>query len=548
MRWLFPKHTSSKDADLPERIAALTATIGRLMKVGGAAGVSVGLMHHGKPMYHDNYGFRDIQKRLPLTEDSIFPTGSLTKAIVAAGLGILVEEGKATWETLVKDILPDYHIKDRILQNCTTVADLLCHRTGMSGGEALWIGTENNVLIGGENSMKYLNSQTRSASFRGQFRYCNLGYELAGHVIEQLSGVRWSEFLLSRIIQPLGMKRTSFTTPPKRTDNVVTSYNTLDDGTPTPITACKLGDNGFGGACGGMRSCVSDLLRLYSSFLQSFNDQFAHKRTATDGSPLKQVISLMSSHIPLNRLTSLEASYGLGWARVQLPGTMGAIGLNPSVVPGGMPVTGKGTKPELVFYHQGSLPGALACVMLIPRTETAIVVLSNSLTLNDTPDWIAQLILEEVLAVPKEKRNDFLHYAEISAQTALKWHSDTSRALQQARKSGTSPRPLQDYVRTYWDDAHIFKIVVTEEHGVLYWAFQGLKSEKFRLHHYEDDTFTWLQPRNDLVKRGRWVGQDAEFWKAAFMTGEKGTIEHLFWVHTIGMPAAKFSRPENGTL
>ena len=65
---------------------------------------------------------------------------------------------------------------------------------------------------------------------------------------------------------------------------------------------------------------------------------------------------------------------------------MGAVGCNPSLMPDGMPIVGKGVPSRLVIYHQGSLPGALSAVVLIPGTETAIVVMSNSLALNDSPD------------------------------------------------------------------------------------------------------------------------------------------------------------------
>lgn len=91
---------------------------------------------------------------------------------------------------------------------------------------------------------------------------------------------------------------------------------------------------------------------------------------------------------------------------------MGDIGCNPLLMPNGVPVVGKGAPSQLVIYHQGSLPGALAAVILIPDTESAIVVLSNSLSLNDTPDWVGQLILEEVLEVPE--RNDYIRAAESS--------------------------------------------------------------------------------------------------------------------------------------
>ncbi|KAG6990993.1 hypothetical protein G7Y79_00059g091780 [Physcia stellaris] len=527
-------------AGVPERVAALGPTIEKLMSIGGTAGLSLGILQHGKPIYHANYGFRNVQEKLPMTEDTIVPGCSLAKAMTAASIALLVEENKLTWDTRLKDILPEFGIKDDILRNHTTVEDLLCHRTGMSWGDNYYISSENNVIIPGKAGMKYLNSQEPISPFRGQFRYNNLHYELAGYVIEKISGEKYSDFVTSRLTQPIGMPRTSFKSPQAGTDNVATCYNVLDDGTPTAIPCVKAGDDGFGASSGGIRSCVTDLLRLYGVFLASANDQFANERTSTKDSPLKQVNYLMSAKMPMSQPTRSETSYAFGWARTQLPGRMGAIGCNPGLMPSGMPIVGKGAPSQLVIYHQGSLPGALAAVVLLPDTESAIVVLTNTLSLNDTPDWVSQLVLEEMLEVPD--KNDYVAAATTSVAQNAKWYSDTREELSKSRKTNTSPKKLEEYIGTYWDAIHVVKIEVSLEEGNLHWALQGLPSEKFSLEHYENDTFTWLQPRNELAKRGRWVDQGADFWKLRFEANSDGEIEKVFWVHDVGVPAVEYRK------
>lgn len=530
---------------IPKRITALGPTIEKLMSIGGTAGLSLGILHHGKPIYHANYGFRNVQQKLPMTKEIIMPGCSLAKAMTAASIALLVEEDKLTWNTRVKDILPEFEIQDDVIRNHATVADLLCHRTGISWGDNYYIGTENNVIIPGKDGMRYLSSQKPVLPFRGQFQYNNLPYELAGYVIERLSGVKYSDFVTSRLTPPIGMPRTSFKTPQAGTQNVATCYNVLDDGTPTPVPCVKTGDKGFGAASGGIRTCVEDLLKLYGVFLASANDQFAHGSTSTEGSPLKQVSHLMSAKMPMSQPTRSESSYAFGWARVQLPGRMGNIGCNPGLMPNGMPVVGKGAPSQLVIYHQGSPPGALAAVLLLPNNESAIVVLTNTLALNDTPDWVAQLVLEELLEVPY--RNDYLTAAKMSVAENAKWYSSTVEELTKNRKADTSPKNLEDYVGTYWDAIHVVKIEISLEDGTLYWALQAFTSEKFSLDHYQHDTFTWLQPRDELAKRGRWVDQGAEFWKLRFESKD-GQIEKLFWVHEIGVPAMEYKKLAKGAL
>lgn len=531
-------------SDLATRLDDLGPTIEKLMKIGGSAGVSLGVVSGGKPTYHRSYGVRDTGHILPVTEDTIFPTGSLTKALTAASIAMLVDEKKATWNTLVKDALPNFHSKDETLQNCLTLTDILCHRHGMSWGDNLVIGTDSNILIGGPQAMDYINDQVILLPFRGQFAYSNVAYDLAGLVIEALSGQSYNDFVTTHILEPLGMNRSFMSTPPSDIVDISKCYNALDDSSVTSISCPKTGDNGFMGSTAGLRSCVSDLMKLYAAFVTSFNDQFATGLTATEGSPFKQVTELMSAKIPMDQPSRNEVSYALGWGRVQLPGKMGQIGLNPSLLPNGMPAIGNEIPPELVIFHQGSMPGTLSIAILLPKTNSAIVVLTNSLSLTDVADWIGQLVLEEVLNVPQSARPDLVKFAEMTISENLRWYPAVTKELEEGRINGTNPRELQQYVGTYWDAIHIFKIVVTLEDGILYWALQGLHTEKFPLKHYMNDTFTWFQPRDELSRRGRWVGADqaAPFWKVEFKPNETGTIDRIYWVHDVGVPPTEYKK------
>lgn len=90
-----------------ERLHALRSKIEELMRIGGTPGLILGVMQDGKPIFNAPYGFRDAAKHLPLDEETILPVSSLIKAVTAAALGISIDQGKATWDTLSKKILPD---------------------------------------------------------------------------------------------------------------------------------------------------------------------------------------------------------------------------------------------------------------------------------------------------------------------------------------------------------------------------------------------------------------------------------------------------------
>lgn len=81
------------------------------MSIEGTVSILVRFLHHDKPVYHANYGVRDVETKLLVTEETIFPGCSLTKVFTAATLSLLVEEKKVTWATFGKDVLPGFDIK-----------------------------------------------------------------------------------------------------------------------------------------------------------------------------------------------------------------------------------------------------------------------------------------------------------------------------------------------------------------------------------------------------------------------------------------------------
>lgn len=427
----------------------------------------------GESVYKATFEHGKVAAGPSISDETFFLVCSLTKAMTAAALGSLVEDGKTEWDTLVKDMLPTFDSRDETLQNCPTITDLLSHRSGMAWTDNLVIGTDNNILIQGKDGSEYVSTQ-RLLPFRGQFAYNNLPYDLAGNVIEQISGQSWSEFLQTRILDPLGLDRTYLTPPPGAT-NVTHCYNTLDDLTKVPIPCPKVGSDRFAGPSGGMWSCVRDLQKLYTSYGRTFKDQFDTER--------RRQMHLHSSRLPTSPRPRSPwtnhrsgSSRMRGWGRVQLTNRMGQIGLNHGLIPDGMPIIGKAVPSQLVIFHQGSHPGALAIVMLLPDSENVIIVLSNSPTLTDVPDWVGQLVLEELLDVSESERVDYLAPAKAVVAENLKWYPELVKELDAAQKHGTSRKDLEEYVGVYCD-TRIFKIAVTLEDGRLFWALQGLDSE-----------------------------------------------------------------------
>ncbi|KAH8168302.1 beta-lactamase domain-containing protein [Sarocladium implicatum] len=535
--------------DLRRRLDNHGLLIQKLMEVGGMPGLSLSVATQNQPVYHASYGLRDVELDLPVTPDTMFPVCSLAKGLSAAAMGILVDQGKASWDMLAKDAAPGFRSHDSFLRDHTTMADLYSHSSGMSSCGNLVNGCQGNILIDKEDCMKVVNHQTLVPERLGTFVYNSTAYDVCDDALENLSGSSVDTFLRENVFEALGLQRTFMKPPPAGTENVTRSYNALDDATPCCIPSPKLGENGVSSGSGGLWSSAVDLIKLYTCFIQSLNHESQTGESSTPGSPLKQIAQVMSPRVRmLPTATTEDVFYGLGWAGVQLPNSLGHIGLNGRLMPYDMPVVGKGAPSQLILYHQGTLPGALAVVVLVPEKDSVVLVMGNCLSLTDVPDWVSQIVLEEILGVPNQERVDFLAHAQRSIAINLEWHSAIVSSLARGRPElTTSPKSLELYVGTYIDPSGVFMVVVSLEKDVLCWAFQGLDSDKYELEHCFDDTFTWLQPRNALLRRGRWVlGNDIDplFWKVEFKVSGHGKVTQLQWHHDASLSPIVYWRQQ----
>lgn len=504
------------------------------MKVAGTAGLSVGVYKKGEPAYFANFGYRNVEKRLPVSDTTIFPACSLTKLFISMAMALEIDNPASVleWDTPVKDILPDFNIRDDAIRNKSTITDILAHRTGMSQA-GYYYGNNNRMLIAHEDSQKFINDQHAVHHFRTQYLYCNLGYELAGLVLNKQTG-SWARVLREELLSSLDMTRSTIGQPSTTTANVSRAYNTLDDGTPVAVPTVQAGESTFLGASAGLFTCTKDLLKAYSAVSDAILSEFdvGQTRVFSDNrdSPIKQAEDLFTPKMYVNE----ETSYAFGLCRVQLPASMGHVGLNPGLLGDvNMPLVARGVSPTLVFYHQGSLPGALSSMAIIPSLDISIVVMSNTLSLNDCPDWVLQLLIEEILDAPY--RNDYIEFAKRSRNATIWRHNEIGAYLERKRVKGTYPKPLDAYVGTYWNAQRYLKIKVTLSNGKLAWALQGLDSEEFELVHYENDTFLWYKNRDYLVSRGRWVDQPPIYWKLRFCSNAAGEIASVKWTNDPGV-------------
>jgi CubicO group peptidase (beta-lactamase class C family) len=202
-------HGQDKSAaaiDVNQKLAGFDAFMEKTLKDWNAPGIGVGIVIGDKLVFAKGYGYRDYEKKLPVTPQTMFTIASNTKLFTAVAAGILVEDGKLTWDRPIKESVPTIEFYNSYLNNTITLRDMLAHRTGITRHDSIWYKSDYSTKELFER-LKYLEPKE---SPRQIFLYNNMMYAGAGYAIELQSGKPWAEFVRERILQPLGMKSTVF--------------------------------------------------------------------------------------------------------------------------------------------------------------------------------------------------------------------------------------------------------------------------------------------------------------------------------------------------
>jgi CubicO group peptidase (beta-lactamase class C family) len=167
-------------------------------KVPGAA---VAVVQDGKVTLAKAYGRRDVEADLPVTTATQFLICSITKSFTATGMALLHNEGRLDWTKPVRDYMPEFRLHDAVATERVTVLDLLCHQSGLPRHD--WVhfpGDRTPAEMLG--LMRHLEL---SRDIRAAWQYNNLCYNVAGLLIERLSGQSYQAFIRARLTDKLGM-------------------------------------------------------------------------------------------------------------------------------------------------------------------------------------------------------------------------------------------------------------------------------------------------------------------------------------------------------
>lgn len=382
-------------------------------------GVAIAIVKDGKIILTKGYGFRDIEKKTKVDENTLFQIGSTSKAFTSATIALLENRGICTLEDPVKKWFKEFNLLDDYREENATLLDLLGHRLGYY----FWTGeffmfdsdlSENEIL-------ERFSQLPATEPFRYDFNYCNIGYYFAGRCLEAMTRKDFSQVMKDEIFTPLQMNNTTATPSDiSKSKNACRGHHLLyNQATAVPYASFDW-ISPAGGICSNATDMSKWLLELLNAFKDSaavLNSDIMYRVTTPLTTRGMSDGSFHKNHFLM---------YGLGWNVEDYESVAN-------------------------FWHAGGIHGFSTQLSIIPELDLGVMVLTNS----DNglfPSGIKLDIMNAFLGLPFENIDaDFYKMNEENNEAIKAYLSakqDTIRAY------FSSENNMSQYVGVYSDSIY----------------------------------------------------------------------------------------------
>lgn len=338
----------------------LDGQIPRLMREWGVPGLAVAVVKEGRVAFVKGQGLRDTTLKLPVTPQTLFAIASCTKSFTAAAIGVMIDEGKLSWDTPIESYKGDIRFSDAYVSSHITIRDLLTHRSGLPQHYRMyWHSPLSRQEI--VQRVRYLDL---GKEFRTSFLYSNLNYVIAARLMEQVAGESWEDVVRNRLLFPLRMERTGFLDATRIDPNLARPYREEAGA----LKEVSYFDAGAAGPAGSVMSTALDMSRWLTMLANG--GTFEGRRVLSEA-------GLREMHTPQNLMSPsasdemFYSSYGMGWAVTSYRG-------------------------HVLASHGGGFDGFSAMVALLPREHAGVAVLAN-LEGSPLPGVLTNVILDRIL-------------------------------------------------------------------------------------------------------------------------------------------------------
>ncbi|MCL7715497.1 serine hydrolase domain-containing protein [Stenotrophomonas mori] len=436
-------------------------------------GIAVGVIEDGKVVQVVTRGELAVGEGRKVGADSLFKIASNTKAMTAAVLARLVQDGRLRWDDPVTRHLPTFRMYDPWVTRNMQVRDLLIHNSGLGlGAGDLMLWPEPNHFSR-EDIIAGLAHLKPAGSFRADYAYDNLLYVVAGEVAAAAAGTPYAQLVREEVFAPLGMDRCQVGewSPAAVGDVAQPHYRQQDRNVVGGRDGAHATD--FPSmAAGGVRCSVNDMLRWMQALLDPAR--------APGWLEADQRRALWTAHMPMpigQRQRDWDnahfSAYGYGWRLSDMDG-------------------------QWKVAHTGTLSGMYSSVALLPDLRNGAVVLINGEG-EAARTALMQALLKHWTA--PAAGHDVLHYAGLLDRDAAQRRADGHVRPAMSPATAVTADDLGGDAGI-WADPWFGRITLCPADGGV--VFAAEKSPALRGEVMRSDGRPWVQWQD--------LGEDAEAW------------------------------------
>jgi CubicO group peptidase (beta-lactamase class C family) len=330
-------------------------------------GAAVAVVQGDRVIYAKGFGVANVETGQAVSPEMLFRVGSMTKMYTAAALVQLAEEGKLDLNAPIGRYLEG--LPPRL--SAVTAHQLLSHTAGLADGASLFGPHDESALAA---QVREYNDSHLFTDPGAIFSYANPGYVIAGHLVERLSGKPYSEAVKARVLEPLGMTRSTF----QPTLAMTYPFSVGHAGAPEqPATVLRpMEDNAAIWPAGFLFSNTTDLARFAIAFMHG--GRIDGKQALSPG-----LVGRLASAVAPLRSQVEGGSYGYGL----------------------MVRDHRGVR---LVEHGGTMVGFASDFAMAPDQKVAVIVLANRRThLMKTVEKALELTLPLAPKAEKPKPLEF---------------------------------------------------------------------------------------------------------------------------------------------
>ncbi len=416
-------------------------------------GLSVGIVQNDSVVYSKGFGVKEVGKDSQVNDNTTFGIGSISKSFTVLTLGMLVDEGKISWDDRVKDYLPYFELYDPYVTENFTIRDLLTHRSGLKdvSGGTLWYHSDySRVEI--IKRLKYLKPVS---GFREKPAYQNTMFVVASEIVKEVSGMTWDEFLKQRVFDKVGMSNsTSLAIDREANDNIARPHIWDKDFKKVAIeqeNGDNLGPGGF------IYSSAKDMNKYLKLLLK---DGVFEKDTLVSKEVIDEIFKpQMLYQIAPPPFGNEFSSYGMGWWVTPRDG-------------------------DKIIEHSGGIDGMSAQLFMVKDMNIGVVIMCN-----DSEEPASFLIKSKIMEMIFDDESFDFYDRGIEYRGRVIKESKEEAASEIRPKESDPSLDLSKYAGAYYDEMYGDINISLTKDGKLELSFSHTPLFKGELIHWEYDTF-----------------------------------------------------------